>query len=469
MAKSKFKTRLSAYDITAVLAALVYSLIMIHLSFVKFRYFRYTSFDLGIFTQSLAGFLHGRPLFNTVEWQLYGVSNHFGVHFQPILFLLVPVFRLFPSAKTLLVVQSLALGTSVILAYFFAKKVLNERLALALTGLYAFNSSLIGINLFEFHPVSLAVPLFLLAAMFLADGRERAFFATSAVLLSVKEDTFLGVASLSLWWAFRDGFSIDGLKKNRRFLVLAALSVLYGVIVIKLIIPHFGRGYIYGRLYKHIHVTGRKLAYFLLFNLSFGLLPLFLPRNWVLLTLPWLENLLASRASQYSFGFHYPYMLVPLSFIGAVYTLRELELSQSRKILSVLLALGLMTSWATMPIAKKPPKEPLQLVYYSLFEPTPGYKTAWRVVDVLLETNLSVYTQPMFYPALAVKPNVYVYPAGIRPDLLFLDMKTYHGRLYLKRIHEMVGGEYVLIYSKNGINVYMRAGLKLPPPLKELH
>ncbi|GAB6134522.1 DUF2079 domain-containing protein [Thermococcus prieurii] len=469
MAKFKFKTRLSAYDVTAASVALVYSLVMIHLSFIKFRHFRYTSFDLGIFTQSLSSFLRNGTFFNTVEWQVHGVTSHFGVHFQPIMYALVPIFKLFPSAKALLVVQSLALGTSVILAYVFAKKVLNERLALALTGLYAFNSSLIGINLFEFHPVSLAVPLFLLAAILLVDGRERAFFATSAILLSVKEDTFLGVASLSVWWALRDGLSIEGLKKNRRFLVLAVLSGLYGIIAIKLVIPHFGKSYIYGHLYKHIHITGRKLAYFLLFNLSFGLLPLFLPRNWVLLTLPWFENILASRTSQYSFGFHYPYMLVPLSFVGAVFALRELELPRLKKVLSVLLILGLMTSWATMPIAKRPPKEPLQLVYYSVLEPVPGYRTAWNVIDVLLKTNLSVYTQPIFYPALAVKPNVYIYPAHIKPDLLFLDMKTYHGRLYLRRLMEMVGGKYVLIYSKNGINVYIRAGLKVPLPLKELN
>ncbi|NJE49778.1 DUF2079 domain-containing protein [Thermococcus sp. 9N3] len=468
MVNLKFKTRLSAYDITAVLIALFYSLVMIHLSLLKFKYFRYTSFDLGIFTQSFAGFLHGRPWFNTVEWQVHGVTSHFGVHFQPIMYALIPLFKLFPSAKTFLVVQSLALGTSVFLAYLLAKKVLNERLALALTGLYAFNSSLIGINLFEFHPVSLAVPLFLLAAVLLVDGREREFFATSAILLSVKEDTFLGVASLSLWWAFRDGFSIEELEKNRRFLVFAAIPVLYGVIVIKLIIPYFGKGYIYGSLYKHVHLTGRKLAYFLLFNLSFGLLPLFLPRNWVLLTLPWLENLLASRASQYSFGFHYPYMLVPLSFLGTVYVLKELEFRHLKRILSVLLVLGFITSWATMPIAETPPKEPFSLVYYSILEPLPGYKTAWEVIDVLLKTNLSIYTQPAFYPALAVKENVYVYPAGIKPDLVFVDVRTYHGRLYLKRLREMVRNNYVLVYSKNGIELYARSGLKLPLPLKEL-
>ncbi len=465
MVRFQFKIQLSSYDVTAVLITLAYSLVMIHLSLLKFRYFRYSSFDLGIFTQSLYSALHGGFFFNTLEWQSHGVSTHFGVHFQPVLFLLVPIFRIHPSAVTLLAIQSLALGSSILLTYVLAKKVLNEKLALPLTVLYAFNSSLIGINLFEFHPVSLAVPLFLLASVFLVDGRERAFIVTSFLILSVKEDAFLGVSSLATWWAIRGGLSFEELRKNLHFVILAALAVLYGLIVIKLVIPHFGRGYIYGDLYRHIHITGRKSPYFLLFNLSFGLLPLFLPRNWVLLALPWLESLFTSRASQYTFGFHYPYMLVPLSFVGTVFAIREIDV---RKILSVLLVIGLMTSWATMPVVRKPPKEQFSMVYYSILEPIPGYKTAWKIVDVLLKTNLSIYTQPAFYPALAVKQNVYVYPAKIVPDLVLVDAKTYRGRVYLKRLREMVKAKYVRIYSKNGIEVYVRVGLKLPLPLKEL-
>jgi len=458
MVRFKSKIRLTNYDVTAVLIALAYSLVMVYLSLLKFRHFRYTSLDLGIFTQSLASFLESGSFFNTVEWQLYGVSSHFGVHFQPILFLLVPIFRLVPSAKTLLVVQSLALGSSVLLAYAVAKKVLNEGLALALTVLYALNSSLISINLFEFHPVSLAVPLFLLASIFLLDDKKRAFIMTSLLLLSVKEDAFLGVASLSLWWALRDGLSFESLKKNLHLVVLAILAILYGFVVIKFVIPHFGNGYLYGNLYEHVNLTDRKLAYFLLFNLSFGLLPLFLPRNWVLLALPWLESLLASRPSQYSFGFHYPYMLVPLSFIGAVFSLRELNL---RRILPALIVIGLLASWSTMPLSYKPPEEPLPLVHYSILEPIPAHRTAWKVIDALAKTNLSVYTQPAFYPALALKRNVYVYPARIKPDAVLVNVKTYRGRLYLKRFKEMVREKYRLVYSRDGVELYVREGLNV--------
>ncbi len=361
MVKLEFKTQLSSYDITAVFVALIYSLITVQLSLTKLHSFRYSSLDLGIFTQSLAGFFHGKPLFNTVEWQIHGAPNHFGVHFQPILLLLVPVFRVFPSPKTLLVLQSLALGSSVFLAYILAKKVLDERLGVVLTVLYALNSSLVGINLFEFHPVSLAVPLFILAVYLLIDGNILAFYATSVLLLLTKEDAFLGVTSLALWWALRDGLTPDSPKRNRNFLIHAGLTIVYGIIVIRIVIPHFGNGYIYGSLYSHPSLGSKKALYFFLFNLTFGLMPLFRPRNALLLTLPWLENLLASRPSQTAFGFHYPYMLVPLSFIATVFTLKELNL---QKAITVLLILGIIASFSTMPVAEKPPRIHNPMIHY---------------------------------------------------------------------------------------------------------
>ncbi|KUH31918.1 hypothetical protein APY94_11395 [Thermococcus celericrescens] len=458
MVIKRFWTRLSNYDVTAVFIALAYSALLMHFSLVKFECFRYTSLDLGIFTQSLAGFLHGSPLFNTVERQLYGVPNHLAVHFQPVLVLLVPVFAVFPTPKTLLVLQTLALGLSVLLAYVLARELLPPWEALAVTVLYAFNSSLVGINLFEFHPVSLAVPLFFLSAYFLIENRWRAFYATSFLLLLTKEDAFLGVTSLSLWWAFRDEISLESARKNRPLLLLAALSLLYGAVVIKLVIPALGKGYLYEGLYTRPEFGRRKLLYFLLFNLSLGLLPLFRSKNALLLTLPWLENLLASRPSQTTFGFHYPYMTLPLSVIGAVFALRELDL---RRVLPFLLSVGLLASLATMPVELNQPEKPLPLVYPSVLEPIPGRKAVEPVIEFLSNSNLSVYTQPAFYPALATKPDVYVYPAGVEPDAVLVNVKTYRGRLYLERLQKMVNVKYRLVYSRDGVRLYVREGLNV--------
>ena len=78
-----------------------------------FRYLRLepTSWDLGIFTQYVKQYAHLRaPI---VDIRGAGV-NLLGDHFHPIVALIAPFFRLFPSPVTLLVAQALLAAVSVI-------------------------------------------------------------------------------------------------------------------------------------------------------------------------------------------------------------------------------------------------------------------------------------------------------------------------------------------------------------------
>ncbi len=428
---------------------------MSYLSIEKFHNLRYGSLDLGIFTQSLSSTLHGRFFYNTVEAQLYGVNSHFGVHFQPVLLLILPFFAIHPPAETLLIIQSTALGLSVSLAYLLAREYLSEDRALLMAFLYAFNSSLIGINVFEFHPVSIAVPLFLLAALFMKRGNVRAFYLASALILTVKEDAFLGVLSLSLWGALWNGLSRDSLRKNRGSWVMAVVSTIYGLITVCFLIPHFGSGYLYGSLYDRPSVGRRKLLYFVLFNASFGFLPLFKRRNAALLTLPWLESLLASRKSQTMFGFHYPYMLVPLSFLAALEVVKEVDW---RRVSVPLIVSGLLVSVATMPLTVKPPTEPDPLIYPSVLSPLPGKSASWEAIKLAMGLRGPIYTQPEFYPAMATRTDVYLYPKGIEPGVIVVNLGTYHGRRALRRLARAKAdlGHYHTVFKKNGVVLMVR-------------
>ncbi len=80
---------------------------------------------------------------------------------------------------------------------------------------------------------------------------------------------------------------------------------------------------------------------------------------------------------------------------------------------------------------------------------------------MLLRSNLSVYTQPDFYPSLAVKENVYVYPNGVKPDAVLVDTRTYQGRLYLWRLMKTSEERYRLVYSQKGVRLYVREGINL--------
>ncbi|ASJ16621.1 hypothetical protein A3L04_05825 [Thermococcus chitonophagus] len=422
-----------------VIIATLHFIILTTLSLIKYENLQYCSLDLGIFTQSLSSILHGMFLYNTVEFQMYGASTHFAVHFQPILLLIFPLFAVFKSPITLLILQSFALAISVLIAYLIAMEV-NEEIALPVTILYACNSSLIGIGLFEFHPVSLAVPLLLLSFLALLKRESKLFYVTSALTLSVKEDAFLGILGILAWDTLKNGVS-------RRKIIEVLCVLFYGILVIKVVIPLFGGRYIYESLYKSINIDQRKLLYFITVNATFSFLPFLDYESVILLFLPWLESLLSSRPTQTMIGFHYSYMIVPLSFIASVYGAKKLN----KRALGGLVVAGILVSLATLPITFSPNKEDLSVVHYARLHQYPRKNAFWELIKLV---NGSVYTQPRFYAPLSTKIDVYVYPRGAKVEYILLDMTTYRGRIWLKRFGRINKVRVKVIKCINGVCLF---------------
>jgi len=440
--------------ISGIIISAIYTCIMLYLTYKIYNGLRYRSLDLGIFAQSLHSLSGGKLFYNTVEFQLYNVQTHFGVHFQPILFLLFPLLFLIKKTTYALVVsQTIALGTSVYLAYRLATEELGEKKGVALTILYACNSSLIGINIFEFHPVSLAVPLFLLAYKFLKRGSPL-FYIISTLILLTKEDAFLGVISIIAWKILKEGFSVEILKKNKKIIFFAFLALVYGILTIKVIIPKFGGKYIYSSLYTKFSIDRRKLLYFLLFNLTFALLPMLDFIGMLSLIPPWLECLLASRETQTMFGFHYPYMLVPLSFVASLEVARQLKW----RIVKKLVIIGILASLATLPIAKLPPEKPNPLIYLTVITPVPGKEASWEAIEIVKGLKGPIYTQPEFYPPLAIRSDVYIYPKNVNPRVILVNLNTYYGRRALKRLRDFKVEltRYKKIFEKDGVIIMLR-------------
>ncbi|WP_456321535.1 DUF2079 domain-containing protein [Palaeococcus sp. (in: euryarchaeotes)] len=443
--------KLSHYELTIIVIFLAYFIVLSLLCLRRYGTFEYRSLDLGIFTQSLSSTLKGCFFYNTVEYQWYGVSSHFGVHNQPLLLLILPLYALFPSPKTLLILQAFALASSIPIAFELAREELGERGAFVLTLLYATNSSLLGIGFFEFHPVSLAVPLLLLSALLWRRGRKGAFLFTSMLVLAAKEDAPLGVLSLALYELLND-MPKSKLAGKKWLLGVMGLSLLWLVLSLKLIIPHFRTaGYIYTRLYDGFELDSRKILYFIVVNLTFGLFPLMRLRNLPLLALPWAESLLAVRETQTMIGFHYPYMIVPLSFIASVDTLRDRKL---KDVLAPLLILSIITSLATYPLTSSPLLQDRYIVHAHLIEkPDDRDVLIWSILKALKKSNCSIYTQPRFYSSLANKLDVYLGVTNV--DVLFFDMRTYEGRKFKKRFGKGIAN-YTLAYSKDGLELYVK-------------
>jgi uncharacterized membrane protein len=159
--------------------------------------FHSTAWDLGLFNQAFDSTLHGTGFFAyTLEPYTNPSGSFFGVHFSPILLLILPIYAVYPSIVTLLSVQAFALGIGAIPVYRLSLLVLRRpgaSLAIAISYLLYFPMQ--AANLFDFHVEALVVAPLLFSIYYLYTRRWKRFgFCTILALATIEYAAFLVIA-----------------------------------------------------------------------------------------------------------------------------------------------------------------------------------------------------------------------------------------------------------------------------------
>jgi len=127
----------------------------------KYNNFLYNGLDLGIINNVFYNSLDGNWLWSSIQGH-----NYFGDHFTPILFIILPIYAIYPSAITLLVLQTLFLGLTAWVIYKISLNITKQKtLSVLISLLWLINPLVHNINLFEFHFISLA-PIIILSAFY---------------------------------------------------------------------------------------------------------------------------------------------------------------------------------------------------------------------------------------------------------------------------------------------------------------
>jgi uncharacterized membrane protein len=295
------------------------------LSVLRHRAFESGRFDLGNMVQAVWSTAHGRPL-DITNLQGDQVSR-LASHADPLLAAFAPLWLLWPSPSLLLLAQAGAVALGAVPVFWLARKHLRSPLAGAAFGIvYLLYAPVQWLTLDDFHAVSLACPLLLLAFWQLDEDRLPAFavFAVAAAL--TKEEIGLVVAAMGLWYMLSR-------RRARVGGAIAALGTAWSVIAISVIIPAAGDGEsdFYGR-YEEVGgspvglfetaVTdpGRILStafdqrgaeYLAELVLPLAALPLLAPAA-LLVAVPELAiNLLSSTVTQTSIHYHYTAGVTP--------------------------------------------------------------------------------------------------------------------------------------------------------------
>src|SRR5947207_1998400 len=152
-ARSRWR-RISRLERAVFLGSLIYGLIFSVATVGRYYTFHTFAWDLGVYSQGLFTTAHANGFFlSTPDQPNNPGGSLFGVHFAPVLFLLVPLYWLVPSPATLLVVQSFALGSGApILFRLVRSRLPSDRVAAVFAFGYLLNPALQGVNCFDFTP-----------------------------------------------------------------------------------------------------------------------------------------------------------------------------------------------------------------------------------------------------------------------------------------------------------------------------
>ncbi|MBD0708454.1 hypothetical protein BU197_08610 [Streptomyces sp. CBMA291] len=279
-----------------------------------------TGYDLGIFTQVVQSYANGTAPYSALKGPDY---NTLGDHFHPILAVLAPAYRLFPSGFTLLVCQAALVAFSIAPLMKWAYEVRGRGFALWVGISYGASWGLAKLVSFDFHEVAFAVPF--LSLSLCAAGRRnwRAAALWAMPLVLVKEDLGLTVAAIGAYLAWK-GARTTGIA-------LAVFGVAATALEMLVILPYFNPlgQFAYwppeaseeaGLLLQAVGVLWPPVKWLTVLMLvaPTGFLALRSPILLVALpTLGW--RFVSSNPYYWGTDFHYSAVLMPIAFAAAIH------------------------------------------------------------------------------------------------------------------------------------------------------
>ncbi len=293
-----------------------------------FRYLRLdpTSWDLGIFTEYVKQYAHLHAPIVDIRGAGY---NLLGDHFHPIVALIAPFFRLFPSPVTLLVAQALLAAVSVVPVSRAAADKLGTGAGRAIGAAYGFSWGLQQMVDYDFHEIAFAVPLLACSLSALIRGRTRAAVWWALPLVLVKEDQGFTLAAIGI-------IMVLVYKERGAGLFDAAWGLAWSFLAITVIIPHFSptHQYLYWSDGGAVSPVGGHFSSSALISqltagsstklptLALILLPtafLALRSPLVLAALPsLLLRFVGTNSSYWGTAWHYNATVMPIVFIAAI-------------------------------------------------------------------------------------------------------------------------------------------------------
>lgn len=507
-------------------AAFAFVVFTVPLSYLRHLTFQTNAWDLGIYMQSLwtAASL-GDFFYYTAELSWNGSGSLFGVHFMPILGLLVPAYAIAPSAATLFLVQSIAVAASIFPLYHLMLRRTAGKYALGLSLVYLASPPLLGGIFFDFH-IEAFLPVTTLSTWLAWESRRyKLLLVAMATMLSIIEFAPIILTSMGLMFLVKGLISWKSARKNgtvfpRFGLLLPLIVISLGILLTfvffsipKIISPStpplFTVGPLGGSLTEilcnaitnpglilqalTINASTKALYLLGIWAAALGL--------WVLRpldglpALPWILVALLTAFPLYAYpaSNQYGFFVVPFLFPATAAGLQAVILRRQRQdvrtdmrdpvprarvvrrgkimgtlrnpVLAFLIVLLLSSQLALNPMS------PLSFSWQGVGRLPGEHEMTVKAVLGLIPATASVSAQPDLFPHVANRRSAYPYLVpGV--EYVIIDLKSWWfiSRLpppttnppWIEQLRENVTGTYGLVASADGVELFQWGYTGLP-------
>jgi uncharacterized membrane protein len=402
------------------------------LSILRHWHFGSNTYDLGLFDQMVWHYSRFEAPASTSML----LQNSLGDHFSPVLALCAPLYWLFPHVETLLVVQAVLFGVTLIPLFLFCKKRVGRNQAYCLAVAFIFFWGVQNTTGYDFHPDVFAVPLIAFAVYFIDLKNWWGASLSILTLLFVKEDLTLLVAAFGIYLGFH--------QKVRLGLLFSLTGLFFFYLEVAVIIPHFNNvdgsynHWIYrdfgggpGESLKAVlqnpflpfdvlFSNGTRVKTLLFLFTPFLFLPLF-SRQMILIIPLIAAKLLAAGPNYWGLTYHYSATLCPLLVMAAadgLFYWRKKEFLKKGFFKSLLSAPTyiLMINLILVPILS-----PWRHVEHAAFWTLSDEEKTGSEVFALIPAGATVATQSSIAPHLSERKDIYALGNNvdwhaIRPD-----------------------------------------------------
>ncbi|MBI5127037.1 DUF2079 domain-containing protein [Candidatus Roizmanbacteria bacterium] len=377
------------------------SIILFIISFSWFSIRRYQTlnsyyYDLGIMNQVVYNTSQGRFLEMSNPDLKRNVSR-LAIHFDPILAVFAPFYKIYPGPEVLLIGQAVILGLGAWIIYLLAEKKLKDKFTVLIFSLtYLLYFPVQRVVLFDFHGVALATT-FLLASIYFQETKKWHWFFIF-IFLSLLTKEHIGLV------VFIYGIYLFIIKKEKKFgLITGFLGLGFFISTVYFIIPYFrGEAHFASNYFVDIKLRLKSIILDGFPYVKSLILPnfyaLFSPLT-LLISLPeWAINILSINNNQRSVFFHYNSVIVPFVSYSSILGYRNFDnFVKNKKVKSLILILFILLTLKSAYLYNPIPYFVKNPVKYK--ELNPITKKSLKIwIEKLKDDKIRVSTTPKLAP-----------------------------------------------------------------------